>query len=89
MSGPRARFEAAILRIADEDLAAAQRQFAEVETQTNRLAVHPEMGRPGRQSGTRLLSIARTPFLIAYRIRPRAERIEVFRFIHTSQNWQV
>jgi toxin ParE1/3/4 len=83
-----AQRDANIAHIAQEDARAALRQLDEIERQTNRLAKYPELGRPSTRSpSARLLSIARTPFLIAYRIRPRARRVEIFRFIHTSQNW--
>lgn len=84
-----AQRNADIAHIAQEDARAALRQLDEIERQTERLAKYPELGRPStRWSGTRLLSIARTPFLVAYRIRPRARRIEIFRFIHTRKNWR-
>ena len=86
---PRAKFEAAVKRIADDDPAAALNQFAEVETQANRLAELPELGRPGREPGCRELSIARTPFVVVYRVRPRLQQVEVFRFLHTRQQWPV
>jgi toxin ParE1/3/4 len=84
-----AQRDASITHIGQEDARAALRQLDEIERQTDRLAKYPELGRPSTRSpGARLLSIARTPFLIAYRIRPRAGRVEIFRFIHTSQNLQ-
>jgi toxin ParE1/3/4 len=84
-----AQRDANIAHIAHEDARAALRQLDEIERQTDRLAKYPELGRPSSRSlGARLLSITRTPFLIAYRIWPRARRVEIFRFIHTSQNWK-
>jgi toxin ParE1/3/4 len=83
-----AQRDAHIAHIAQEDARAALRQLDEIERQTDRLAIYPELGRPSARSpDARLLSIARTPFLIADRIRPRAQRVEIFRFVHTSQNW--
>jgi toxin ParE1/3/4 len=77
-----AQRDANIAHMAQEDARAALRQLDEIERQTDRLAKYPELGRPSARSpGTRLLSIARTPFLIAYRIRPQARRVEIFRFI--------
>lgn len=80
---------AAIAHIKRDDPGAALNQLDEIERQTDRLAGHSEIGRPTAQAGARRLSIARTPFVIVYRIRPRVQRIEIFRFLHTSQNWQV
>jgi len=79
---------AAIAHIKRDDPGAALNQLDEIERQTDRLAEHPDLGRPAPQAGARRLGIARTPFMIVYRIRPRVQRIEIFRFIHTSQNWQ-
>jgi toxin ParE1/3/4 len=33
------------------------------------LAAHPEMGRPGRKSGTRELIIPNTPYVIPYNVK--------------------
>lgn len=80
---------AAIERIAQNDIRAALNQLDEIQKQTNRLAEHPELGRPSRlRPRVRVLSIARTPFIVTYRIRPRARRIEILRLVHTRQNWQ-
>lgn len=78
---------AAIARIAEEDPGAARDQLDEITRQTIRLMEYPELGRPGRQPDTRELSIVRTPFLIVYRIRPKAQRIEILRFLHSRQQW--
>jgi plasmid stabilization system protein ParE len=83
---PRAKFVEAVQRIANDDAGAGRRQFDEVEKQVNRLAERPKMGRRSRsRPGTRVLRIVRTRFVIAYRILPRAERIEIFRFAHVRQ----
>lgn len=49
----------------------------------DRLRQYPELGRPGRTPGTRRLKVARTPYVIIYRVR--AETIEVVRVYHTAQ----
>lgn len=80
---------AVIDRIARDDIRAALKQLDEIQKQTNRLAEHPELGRPSRlRPGTRILSIARTQFIVTYRIRPRAQRIEITNIVHTRQNWR-
>lgn len=58
-----------------------------IEDQLNDLLMHPEMGRPGRKEGTRELVISRTPFVVVYRIRPRAKRIELLCVLHGAQMW--
>ena len=45
----------------------------------------PNLGRPGRLSGTRELVIANTPYIIPYRIR--ASRIELIAVFHGRQRW--
>lgn len=37
--------------------------------------------------GTRELVIGRTPFIVVYRVRTRAARIELLHFLHGSQQW--
>lgn len=83
----RADRENAIAWIAQENPLAAVRQLEEIEQQTGNLTDYPEMGRPGRRRGTRELVVNRTPFIIVYRIRPRAGRIEVLRVLHGAQQW--
>lgn len=69
--------------IAAEDLAAArlvvQRSLTAVET----LKSQPSIGRPGRVPGTRELVVARTPYLVPYRVR--GDVIEILRVFHTSR----
>jgi toxin ParE1/3/4 len=43
----------------------------------------PEIGRQGRAPGTRELVIARTPFVVAYRLHN--ETIEILRILHGAQ----
>jgi toxin ParE1/3/4 len=49
------------------------------------VAENPESGRQGRAPGTRELVVARTPFVVAYRIR--ADAIEVARVLHGARRW--
>lgn len=66
---------------------AALRMDSEIEQQANRLQDHPDMGRIGRVKGTRELVIQRTLFLLVYRVRVRASRVEVLRVLHGAQQW--
>jgi toxin ParE1/3/4 len=52
---------------------------------TERLALYPDRGRPGRVAGTRELIVAELPFILAYRVRRR--RVEILRVLHTSRRW--
>ncbi|PIX04232.1 MAG: type II toxin-antitoxin system mRNA interferase toxin, RelE/StbE family [Gallionellales bacterium CG_4_8_14_3_um_filter_54_18] len=73
--------------IAEENLRAAIDQDSRIEAQVNQLAVHPEIGHAGRKKGTRELVIARTNFVVIYRVHPKAKRVEIIRVLHTSQAW--
>ena len=84
---PRARKArtAAIDYIAQDSPRAALGQLDEIERQSDLLIAHPEMGRPGRVDGTRELVINRMPFIVIYRIKPRAKCVELLRFLHGAQ----
>jgi toxin ParE1/3/4 len=86
---PRARAarQAAIEFIAQDNPRAALGQLDEIERQTDLLPSQPNMGRPGRKKGTRELVINRTPFILVYRVKPRAKRIEIIHFLHGAQQW--
>ena len=49
------------------------------------LARFPTSGRSGRCPGTREMVVARTPFVIAYRLR--ADNVEILRVLHGRQRW--
>jgi toxin ParE1/3/4 len=66
---------------------AALGQLDRIEQQTDTLMEHPELGRPGRVKGTRELVISRTPFIVVYRVRPKAKRVELLRLLHGAQQW--
>ena len=86
---PRARKQQhdAIEYIALDNPIAALGQLDQIERQTDMLLQQPKLGRPGRVKGTRELVIGRTPFIVVYRVRPRAARIEVLHLLHGSQQW--
>lgn len=73
--------------IAQDNPRAALDQLGEIEQQSDMLADHPEVGRVGRRRGTRELVVNRTPFILIYRVRPRAERVEILRLLHGAQKW--
>ncbi|WP_376711049.1 type II toxin-antitoxin system RelE/ParE family toxin [Pseudochrobactrum lubricantis] len=83
----RANRTDAIAHIAKENPRAALDQLDEIERQTDMLMDYPEMGRVGRKLGTRELVVNRTPFIIVYRVRPKAQRVEILRLLHGAQQW--
>lgn len=86
---PRARAArtAAIDCIAQDNPRAALAQLDEIERHTGLLMQHSDMGREGRCRGTRELVISGTPFVVVYRVKPRAKRIEILHFLHGAQQW--
>ena len=71
--------------IAQDNPLAAINQDEEIERQINMLLAHPQMGRPGRVTGTRELVISSTPFVVIYRLQ--GQSIEVLRLLHSAQQW--
>jgi addiction module RelE/StbE family toxin len=54
-------------------------------TKARSLKRFPNRGRIGQIAGTRELVLAPLPFIIVY--RTSGELVEVFRIMHTSQDW--
>jgi toxin ParE1/3/4 len=73
--------------IAKQNPLAAVQLDEEIERQADLLTTHTEMGRIGRKKGTRELVVQRTPFILIYRVRPKAKRIEILRVLHGAQLW--
>jgi plasmid stabilization system protein ParE len=57
----------------------------EIVSQVSRLTDYPELGRRGRVQGTRELVIARTPFVVPYRVN--RNDIIVLRVLHGARRW--
>lgn len=74
-----------VTHIAQESPAAAYRVLEAINEQTSLLTENPEMGRPGRVSGTRELVINRTPHVAAYRIA--GGTIAILRVLHGARQW--
>jgi len=69
--------------IAQDNPRAAQQVVAGIVHAAQLLGLHPGLGRPGRVTGTRELPVARTHYLIPYRVR--GQRVEILRVFHTSR----
>ena len=69
----------------DDPTAARRTALRIVEAVETLIPANPKVGRPGRVSGTRELVIARTPFIVPYRLREGT--IEVLRVFHGARRW--
>jgi toxin ParE1/3/4 len=66
---------------------AARRVYDTIRQQVNRLADQPQLGRPGRVTGTRELVVVRTPYIVAYTIDRDADAVVVLRVLHGARRW--
>ena len=71
--------------IARENPGAAGRVAMALLAAVERLAELPNLGRPGRVSGTRELVVPGTAYVIPYRLRGR--RLEIIAVFHGRQRW--
>jgi toxin ParE1/3/4 len=69
--------------IAVDDSAAARLVVARVLEAVAQLADQPALGRPGRVPSTRELVVARTRYIVPYRVKRDA--VEILRVFHTSR----
>jgi toxin ParE1/3/4 len=69
----------------DDPIAARKTALRIIEAVDTLIPANPKVGRPGRVPGTRELVIARTPFVVPYRLREG--RIEVLRIFHGARRW--
>ncbi|MFZ6713016.1 type II toxin-antitoxin system RelE/ParE family toxin [Undibacterium sp. TC9W] len=70
--------------IAKNSPANAQKLVSEIEGKVTRLAVYPQMGKPGRKRGTREL-VAHDNYFVVYRVL--AKKVEILRVKHVAQQW--
>ena len=84
---PRAIAHLADLRayIAHDNPNTAGRIATTLLAGVERLAVLPNLGRPGRVVGTRELVVPGTPYVIPYRLR--GDRLEIIAVFHGRQKW--
>jgi plasmid stabilization system protein ParE len=69
--------------IAIDDATAARLVVKRVLDAVSSLAEQPGLGRPGRVPGTRELVVAKTHYIVPYRVR--GESVEILRVFHTSR----
>ena len=84
---PRATGHLADLRayMGREHPDAAARTATTLLAAVDGLAALPNLGRPGRASGTRELVVPGTRYVIPYRLR--GERLEIIAVFHGRQRW--
>jgi toxin ParE1/3/4 len=71
--------------LARDNPGAAARTATTLLAAVDRLAELPNLGRPGRVSGTRQLVVQGTRYVIPYRVR--GERLEIIAVFHGRQRW--
>jgi toxin ParE1/3/4 len=71
--------------IAEDSLAAANRQLALVLESIEGLSLFPRKGRVGRVHGTRELVVTGTPYIVAYRLEVTA--IQILSILHGARRW--
>ena len=69
--------------IAADDFAAARLVVKRVLDAVAMLEEQPGLGRPGRVPGTRELVVAKTRYVVPYRVRGKV--VEILRVFHTSR----
>jgi plasmid stabilization system protein ParE len=69
--------------IATDDAAAARLVVKRVLDAVSSLAEQPGLGRPGRVPSTRELIVAKTRYIVPYRVR--GDTVEILRVFHTSR----
>jgi toxin ParE1/3/4 len=66
---------------------AAGRVLGTILRAINGLALFPLMGRPGEVPETRERLVSRYPYRIVYHINAAKQVIEVWRVVHSAQEW--
>jgi len=71
--------------IADRNLPAALKIKEKIKAATDKLLIHPEIGKKGRCEGTRELIVAGAPIIIVYTIVQR--EIFIAGILHAAQDY--
>ena len=77
--------EAAYDYVRQDNEEAARKPVARIFSSVGMLMRHPFAGREGRVKGTRELAVARTPYVVAYRVRQH--EIQILAVLHGAQRW--
>jgi toxin ParE1/3/4 len=71
--------------IARNNPLAASRVAARIRQAVDRLSDHPNLGRSGREPGTRELVVSRTRYIVAY--KTEEESVTILAVIHGARQW--
>ena len=71
--------------IASDGPHAAKRMAERIQEAVEYLLEFPNMGRPGRVTGTKELIVSGTPFVVVYRVGTTT--IQILRILHHARNW--
>ena len=71
--------------IARDNPVAAERMVVGLVASVDALRDHPNLGRPGRLTGTRELVVSGTPYLVPYRVL--GDDVEVLAVFHGARRW--
>jgi toxin ParE1/3/4 len=71
--------------VARDNPGAARRLIARIAAAVETLGEHPQLGTPGRITGTRELVVAETPYIVPYRVR--GEVVEILAVFHGARRW--
>ena len=71
--------------IALDNAVAAQRMVVGLVASVDALRDHPNLGRPGRLTGTRELVVSGTPYVVPYRVQ--ADDVQILAVFHGARRW--
>jgi len=69
----------------NDPVAARKMTLRIIDAVETMIPANPDVGRPGRVQGTRELVVARTPYIVPYRLH--GGMIEVVRVYHGARRW--
>ncbi len=64
---------------------AAKQVVRKIFSAVKTIAIHPNIGRPGRTPNTREFIVTGTPFIVPYRVQKGA--LELLRVLHGAMEW--
>ena len=71
--------------IALDNAVAAQRMVVGLVASVDALRDHPNLGRPGRLTGTRELVVSGTPYVVPYRVQ--GDDVQILAVFHGARRW--